>query len=98
MGFKTIKNLVVHKHHGIEDMLASMIACFDEDYLDSLPKPEGKASFFWPAVSQARNWRWLARYQISLILGWAELREKGDSDGFETAFNAFPGLTGQICR
>lgn len=67
-GVQTIRNLVVHKHHGNEDMLASVIACFDEDYLDSLPKPEGKSSFFWPAVSQARNWRWLARYQISLIL------------------------------
>jgi hypothetical protein len=88
-GVAIIENLIRRQNGGVvnEDMVRSIIARFNDAYLQDLPIPPSRRQLEWPQNPEHRNFRFFARYHISRLLGWTERREEGQADGYEEEFN-----------
>lgn len=64
-----------------------IVNCLDEQFLLSLPPPHRNHT--WPTHTGTRNWRYLFRRQVGVLLGWSQQLPEGHPDGIPDEVNAF---------
>ncbi|GAQ83852.1 hypothetical protein KFL_001650040 [Klebsormidium nitens] len=72
-----------------ELMLASLLALYNEEYLQQRPVPQTKGfkKLVKPEVWETENHRFWWRRHAAYLLGWQGRRQEGEGDGFTEAIN-----------